>query len=131
MERIYREAQACGEFNRMVQGLHENFINMKYKDSNMQSVRQNSTSSSVISLSNSCTFHLCKLTLYMSYIYIHLPLLYMHTELPYKHTTVIYAHRTVIYIHTTVICTQNCNIYIYTHYCHILNHQLLLLTANV
>ncbi|KAF6029468.1 CHTF18 [Bugula neritina] len=39
MERIYREAQACGEFNRMVQGLHENFINMKYKDSNMQSIR--------------------------------------------------------------------------------------------
>ena len=41
VDRIYREAQACGEFNRLVQGLHENFPLMKFKDPFMRSVSKN------------------------------------------------------------------------------------------
>ncbi|XP_067933442.1 chromosome transmission fidelity protein 18 homolog [Watersipora subatra] len=38
VERVAREAQACGEFNRLVQGLHDNFLNMKFKDCFMRNV---------------------------------------------------------------------------------------------
>jgi len=36
--RIYRDAQACGEHTRVVQGLHENFLSMKFKDPFMRGV---------------------------------------------------------------------------------------------